>query len=88
MNGKGVDVQKNPVELDIHGDLVTSFKKSKAGQLKLIRTNNGYATTRIEEQPNAADQLVTVFENGKVMNEVSFEQVRERAAMREEMVYA
>lgn len=88
LNGKGVDVQKNPVELDSHGDLVTSFKKSKAGQLKLIRTSTGYATVKKEEQPSEADQLITVFENGKVMNETSFEEVRARAALREELAYA
>lgn len=88
MNGKGIDVQKNPVELDSHGDLVTSFKKSKAGQLKLIRSNNGYTTVRLEEQPGETDQLITVFENGKLMNEASFEKVKERAALREEVAYA
>lgn len=85
VNGKGVDVQKNPVELDAHGDLVTSFKKSKAGQLKLISTDSGYTTVRKEEQPGQKDELVTVFENGKIVNEISFEQVREKAAMRSEL---
>ena len=76
INGKGIDVQKSPVELDSHGELVTSFKKSKAGQLKLIRTAEGYATIQKEERPDLEDQLVTVFENGRLVNELSFEQVR------------
>jgi len=42
VKGKPVDVQKHPVELDTHGTLVQSFKKSKAGQLKLIATSEGY----------------------------------------------
>jgi nicotinamide phosphoribosyltransferase len=88
VNGKAVDVQKNPVELDSHGDLVTSFKKSKAGRLKLVKTYESYGTVRAEELPDAADQLVTVFENGRLVNESAFEQVRERAARRLEMTYA
>ena len=88
LNGKGAEVQKNPVELDTHGDLVTSFKKSKAGRLKLIRTDAGFTTVREQDQPELADQLVTVFENGKLTNEVNFELVRERAAMRLEVTYA
>ncbi len=87
LNGKGVDVQKNPVELDIHGDLVSSFKKSKAGQLKLVYTEEGYKTVRKEELPDNEDQMVTVFENGKILNEVSFEQVRERASKIPATVY-
>ena len=75
------------MELDAHGDLVTSFKKSKAGRLKLVKTLESYTTVRAEESHNAADQLVTVFENGHLVNESTFEQVRERAAQRSEMSY-
>jgi nicotinamide phosphoribosyltransferase len=85
LNGKGVDVQKNPLELDNHGDLVTSFKKSKAGQLKLINTAEGFKTVRKEEQPGDEDQLVTVFENGKIVNESTFEQVRAKAGVKNEL---
>lgn len=37
INGEGVDVWKSPVELDAKGELRTSFKKSKAGKLKLVK---------------------------------------------------
>lgn len=83
LNGKGVDVQKNPVELDSHGDLVTSFKKSKAGKLKLIQTAEGYKTVRQEEAGD--DQLMTVFENGNLVNEQHFEQAKAKAAERKEL---
>jgi nicotinamide phosphoribosyltransferase len=83
VNGKPVDVQKSPIELDSHGTLVQSFKKSKAGRLKLIRTSEGYQTVRKETAPHLEDQLVTVFENGKLLNQVSFESIRERAAVKE-----
>ena len=75
------------MELDAHGDLVTSFKKSKAGRLKLVKTLESYTTVRTEESHDAEDQLVTVFENGHLVNESTFEQVRERAAQRSEMSY-
>lgn len=85
VNGKGVDVQKNPVEVDNHGKLTQSFKKSKAGQLKLIRTENGYQTVRKETFPEYGDLLVTVFENGELINETGFEEVRERATVNKEV---
>jgi nicotinamide phosphoribosyltransferase len=85
VNGKPVDVQKNPIEVDAHGKLTQSFKKSKAGQLKLIRTDAGYQTVRKETLPEFEDQLVTVFENGKIINTVSFEEVKERAVIAREV---
>lgn len=85
VNGVPTDVQKHPVEVDAHGKLIQSFKKSKAGQLKLILTDEGYKTVRKEEQPGYEDQLVTVFENGELVNQVTFEDVRERAAIVKEV---
>jgi nicotinamide phosphoribosyltransferase len=81
VNGKPVDVQKHPVEVDSHGKLVQSFKKSKAGQLKLIRTEAGYQTVRKENSPGYEDQMITVFENGAVINTVNFEEIKERAVV-------
>jgi nicotinamide phosphoribosyltransferase len=86
VNGKPVDVQKHPVEVDSHGKLVQSFKKSKAGQLKLIRTDAGYQTVRKETSSGYEDQLITVFENGEIINTVSFEEIRERAVVKEAAV--
>jgi nicotinamide phosphoribosyltransferase len=85
VNGKAVDVQKNPLEIDGHGKLIQSFKKSKAGQLKLIRTEEGLQTVRKETAPGSEDQMVTVFENGELFNQVSFEEIRERAVVRKEV---
>lgn len=83
VNGAPVDVQKHPVEMDAHGKITQSFKTSKAGQLKLILTEEGYKTVRKETLPEYEDQLVTVFENGAVLNAVRFEEVRERAITKE-----
>src|SRR5436190_5464311 len=82
INGDPVDVQKHPLEMDEHGKLKQSFKKSKAGRLKLILTESGYKTIKADEQCEYEDQLVTVFENGEIKNETSFEAVRERATLR------
>jgi nicotinamide phosphoribosyltransferase len=85
VNGVGTDVQKHPVEVDGHGKLVQSFKTSKAGRLKLVLTEEGFKTVRKEEMPEYEDQLVTVFKNGELVNQVRFEEVRERAALRKEV---
>lgn len=78
VDGKAVDVQKRPMELDANGNITLSFKKSKAGRLKLVITEDGYKTVREEELPHLQDHLHTVFENGKLLVEDTFENIRER----------
>ena len=80
VNDKAIDVQKSPTEMDADGNLHESFKKSKGGRLKLIRTVDGFKTVRESEHPDIPDELVTVFENGKMVKEWSFEDIRNRAA--------
>lgn len=77
VNGKGVHVTKHPKELDENGNLTESFKKSKGGQLKLIKDDQGYRTVT-SEQPGT-DLLETVFENGTLIKAATFEDVRDRA---------
>lgn len=77
---RSVDVQKHPLELDSHGTLRQSFKKSKAGRLKLILTEESYKTVREENFPEYQNELETVFENGVLSREEQFEEVREKAA--------
>ncbi|HEY8916805.1 MAG TPA: nicotinate phosphoribosyltransferase [Chitinophaga sp.] len=79
VNGKDIDVQKNPVELNAEGQLRTSFKHSKAGRLKLVKENGEYRTLTLQEAPALADQLETVFENGHIVKEYSFAEIRARA---------
>jgi nicotinamide phosphoribosyltransferase len=81
-----VDVQKHPVEMNKEGRIQQSFKKSKAGRLKLIDTEEGYKTVREEELPECKDELVTVFENGAFIREESFEAIRERIAAYRDVV--
>lgn len=78
VNSKGVEVQKNPIEIDALGNTSISFKKSKAGKLKLVKLNGAHKTVKEGEIPELQDELVTVFENGKLLKEDTFEAIRER----------
>jgi nicotinamide phosphoribosyltransferase len=90
INGEEVDVRKNPIEIDEMGNRVASFKQSKAGKLKLMKNN--LKDLPVEEQEiffeyftqehskdEIGDELVTVFENGHLLKEWTFEEIRERA---------
>ena len=81
VNGETRNVEKHPTEIDEFGNLHQSFKKSKKGDLKLVKIVDGYKTlTSLDEGfAEAEDSLVTVFENGEVLKEYSFEEVRENA---------
>jgi nicotinamide phosphoribosyltransferase len=61
--------------MDVNGNITSSFKKSKGGKLKLVKTDEGYKTIHQDEQPELTDQLQTVFENGHIVKEFTFEQV-------------
>lgn len=88
INGKEVDVVKSPTVLDAEGNLKESFKKSKQGRLKLVKTQDGYKTlTSLQEGfEEAEDCLHLVFEDGSLRNECTFEDVRNRAAVTKEEV--
>lgn len=77
--GEIVNVQKSPTEMNEQGELVKSFKTSKAGRLKLIQAESGLKTVSEDEQ--GEDILETVFENGKIKKLQTFEEIRERAAI-------
>ena len=83
VNGEHRDLVKSPTEVDENGDLKPSFKKSKQGRLKLVRdyTNGQYYTvTSLEDTyVESRDELRTVFENGKLLTETPFEDIRYRA---------
>ena len=61
---------------DIHKDPIDGSKTSKKGKLKLIKLNGEYKTVKIDEYPECENQLVTVFENGKITRHLNFEEVR------------
>jgi nicotinamide phosphoribosyltransferase len=62
-------IQKEPRE---------SSKKSKGGRLSLLNTNGVWSTV---PETTVGDCLVTVFENGKLIKEYSFEEVRKNASL-------
>ncbi|MDI9861482.1 nicotinate phosphoribosyltransferase [Flectobacillus roseus] len=49
-------------------------KKSKKGRLKLIFKDNEYHTVNLDEQ--GEDLLVTVFENGEILKDYTFDEVK------------
>lgn len=84
IDGKEIDVAKSPIEIDENFNEVQSFKKSKSGQLKLVKDQDGsyYTLTSNDEGfEEATDELVPVFENGKILKNYTFEQVRENAKL-------
>lgn len=82
INGNPIDVKKSPLEMNAEGEMVKSFKTSKAGRLKLVEWEGSFKTVREEEYPELPDQMQTVFENGELLIETDFEAVRERARVR------
>lgn len=87
INGEEIDVRKNPIEINERGERVESFKKSKAGRLKLIEDDSFDGAgndspnyhTHEHSTDETDDQLVEVFLNGELMKEWTFEEIRERA---------
>ncbi len=67
VNGKAIAVYKDPI--------TDPGKTSKKGRLALIKTEVGYETVA----SSGDDQLVCVYENGHILQEQSFEEIRQRA---------
>lgn len=80
------DVRKSPKEWNSKGEYVESFKKSKAGRLDLFRNplKNGEYFTKDVNEPfrNKAwtlnSQMRTVFEDGKLLVDETFDDIRSR----------
>ena len=68
-DGSWIDVSKDPV--------TDSGKRSKKGRLALVEEGGVLATVR---GPRADDQLVPVFENGRILRSYTLDEVRARAA--------
>jgi nicotinamide phosphoribosyltransferase len=67
-NGEWHDIFKDPLD---------QSKRSKRGQLKLIKENDEFKTVRLEEE--GEDLLQTVFLNGDLVKEFTFDEVRANA---------
>lgn len=68
VEGKWRDIQKNPLD---------SSKTSKKGRLKLIKENGIYQTISIDGPRE--DQLITVFKDGELLKDWTFDEVRANA---------
>lgn len=80
-NGEEVDVRKRPMEWDANGNYEQSFKVSKAGRLGLVYDPvNGYRTVS-EEEAGDDNLLELVFENGEILRDQTFAEIRELAAL-------
>ena len=81
VNGEERDLVKSPTEVDENGNLVSSFKKSKQGRLKLVKNADGTfrtVTSREADYELVRDELVEVFKNGEILVDYSFEEIRAR----------
>jgi nicotinamide phosphoribosyltransferase len=73
INGKWVDVYKDPV--------TDTGKRSKRGRLQLVQELGGdFQTVTYSESQVGKDILQTVFKDGELSNQTTFEQVRARAS--------
>lgn len=71
-------VEKSPTEIDSNGELTSSFKKSKKGLLKLVKVGDSFRTVSELEDDYLSlnDELITVFENGDLIVDRSFHDIR------------
>lgn len=73
--------KRNGVWYDVFKEPKDPSKASKKGKLKLVRVEGAHGSTLITvpiSDPRP-DELVTVFENGKLVKEYSFAEIRETA---------
>jgi len=70
--GKGYDIYKSPKD---------GSKASKRGRLKLCHDHTGYFT--VPESWPTKDLLETVFEDGALIRDMSFEEVRKKSLIKE-----
>jgi nicotinamide phosphoribosyltransferase len=70
INGRWIDVYKDPI--------TSSSKKSKKGRLKLVE-ENGKLVTKLLDFDNQQDLLKLRYLDGRLYNQVTFDQVRARS---------
>ena len=73
VDGKERDVFKNPI--------TDSSKASKKGRLALINENGKWETINEKDLNGRKNHLETVFENGELVKEITFEEIRKNAAL-------
>jgi nicotinamide phosphoribosyltransferase len=86
LDGEEKNVVKSPTEMDADGNITKSFKKSKQGKLKLVKNDDGTyrtVTSMDADYNDVKDELVEVFRMGEILVDHTFEDIRERAKIRE-----
>lgn len=73
-NGEWIDVFKQPIG--------SEFKKSKAGVLNTVYDENGELITVRATSEDTTSMLKTVFANGNIMSDITFDEVRENAKVK------
>lgn len=76
INGEWRDVYKDPI--------TDQGKRSKKGRLALIKLNGQFQTVARNSIGSELNKLVTVFRNGKLITEYTFDQVRKQALGQEQ----
>lgn len=85
VDGEERNIVKSPTEMNENGDLHKSFKKSKQGKLKLVKNDDGSfrTVTSMDVDFNTVqDELVEVFRNGEILQDWTFEEIREKAKIK------
>ena len=68
-------------EREVFKDPITDHgKKSKKGRLVLVKDDEGWRTTTETRRKGMEDHLVTVFENGEMVREWGWDEVKSRAS--------
>jgi nicotinamide phosphoribosyltransferase len=86
VDGEEVNVVKSPTEMDEFGNITQSFKKSKQGKLKLVKNPDGTyrtVTSMDADFDTVKDELVEVFRLGELPVEYTFDEIRDRAKIKE-----
>ena len=74
-------------EVFVHDPVTDPGKKSKQGYMSVHRDEDGKCFTKYNgDHDFESDEMVTIFENGKLLYECSWDEVKERARVTVDMV--
>lgn len=72
-------IKRNDQEFEVFKKPKDKTKASKAGKLKLVYNKGNFKTEKVENNDFTFDCLETVFLNGKIVKEYTFEEVKQNA---------
>ena len=68
VNGSWIDIFKEPI--------TDTGKRSKKGKLKLVKVDGQYKTVQLYEYISVQDELIEVFNNGKILVEYTLDDIK------------